>query len=424
MSIVWVSDCPVSPYNLTELIGKEPDCMSAPPLDPWQLYPLDHHVTFAHTHPFASTANSHPHSRSRATDTPSYIQYGDTPTSLVQSIPALSYGYEVEHLWNWTLQAVMLTALRSGAQYYYRVGNDADGWSDVLHFTTLAQQSVMNIAFFGDMGTPVSGTGFITASRLVSDEPVDKFDLVILAGDIAYGYFMEPLWDWWFRHIAPLASYVPWMVAPGNQDADYSFAGYQHRFRMPAVESRSNTSFYYSFDFGLIHFVAMSTEHPYDVGSVQYEWLQQDLQAANANRARVPWLMFYGHRPMYCSNLVWCPDAGNLRNSIEPLLLQNNVDLALWGHVHMYERTWPIAHNQTVQTNYINPKAPVHITAGTGGALLCAYLAEQPDWSALRSLQFGYGRFQTFNDTHVHWEFVEQLSGEVFDDFWLVNENH
>ena len=38
----------------------------------------------------------------------------------------------------------------------------------------------------------------------------------------------------------------------------------------------------------------MSTEHPYDIGSPQYEWLQADLQKANANRENVPWLILTG----------------------------------------------------------------------------------------------------------------------------------
>ena len=38
----------------------------------------------------------------------------------------------------------------------------------------------------------------------------------------------------------------------------------------------------------------MSTEHPYQPGSPQYEWLQNDLAAANANRANYPWLVLTG----------------------------------------------------------------------------------------------------------------------------------
>ena len=34
----------------------------------------------------------------------------------------------------------------------------------------------------------------------------------------------------------------------------------------------------------------------------QKNWIQADLAAANRNRAKVPWVIAFGHRPMYCSN--------------------------------------------------------------------------------------------------------------------------
>ena len=74
--------------------------------------------------------------------------------------------------------------------------------------------------------------------------------------------------------------------------------------------------FWFSMDYGRVHFTFMSTEHPYAPGSPQYEFLQQDLAAANANRANVPWIVLTGwaddkltglltccsHRPMYSSD--------------------------------------------------------------------------------------------------------------------------
>ena len=55
-------------------------------------------------------------------------------------------------------------------------------------------------------------------------------------------------------------------------------------------------------DYGRVHLTFMSTEHPYNVGSPQYEWLQADLAAAAANRENVPWIILTGHRPMYSSD--------------------------------------------------------------------------------------------------------------------------
>ena len=38
----------------------------------------------------------------------------------------------------------------------------------------------------------------------------------------------------------------------------------------------------------------MSTEHPYTVGTPQYDWILADLAKAAANRATVPWIILTG----------------------------------------------------------------------------------------------------------------------------------
>ena len=53
----------------------------------------------------------------------------------------------------------------------------------------------------------------------------------------------------------------------------------------------------YSFDYGLVHFIMMSTESNFTRGSPQYEWLERDLKGLD--RRVTPWIIFAGHRPMY-----------------------------------------------------------------------------------------------------------------------------
>ena len=43
-----------------------------------------------------------------------------------------------------------------------------------------------------------------------------------------------------------------------------------------------------------VHITSMSTEHPYNVGSSQYDWVEADLAKAAANRANVPWIILTG----------------------------------------------------------------------------------------------------------------------------------
>ena len=56
----------------------------------------------------------------------------------------------------------------------------------------------------------------------------------------------------------------------------------------------------------LFNFSSYSTEVFFTEGGQfvqsQKNWIQADLAAANRNRAKVPWVIAFGHRPMYCSN--------------------------------------------------------------------------------------------------------------------------
>uniref|UniRef100_K1PFZ3 Iron/zinc purple acid phosphatase-like protein n=1 Tax=Magallana gigas TaxID=29159 RepID=K1PFZ3_MAGGI len=61
---------------------------------------------------------------------------------------------------------------------------------------------------------------------------------------------------------------------------------------------------------GPVHVISISTEYFFFInyGILQpihmYEWLEKDLQEASKpeNRAKQPWIIAMGHRPMYCSN--------------------------------------------------------------------------------------------------------------------------
>jgi acid phosphatase type 7 len=70
------------------------------------------------------------------------------------------------------------------------------------------------------------------------------------------------------------------------------------RFTSP---SNGNGIFWYSFDYGPIHVVQMSTEHDWTPGSAQYDWLVNDL--ASVNRTVTPWVVLTGHRMMYTTQL-------------------------------------------------------------------------------------------------------------------------
>jgi hypothetical protein len=91
---------------------------------------------------------------------------------------------------------------------------------------------------------------------------------------------------------------------------------------------------YFSWDAGLVHYVAISTELYFGVeggadGNLKamYEWIDADLERANANRANVPWIVAHGHRAIYCSGGKDCDEQVN----ITTVTITRTCARALWS---------------------------------------------------------------------------------------------
>lgn len=239
-------------------------------------------------------------------------------------------------------------------------------------------------------------------------------------GDMSVLY--ESNWDLWQAWQNAIWSKIPYMVLPGNHEAacaefdgpgniltaylnedkanstapkedltyyscppsQRNFTTYQHRFRMPGKESGGVGNFWYSFDYGLAHFVSLdgetdfaySPEYPFirddpsglpaenktystdsgPFGAIdnnnwkdneayqQYQWLKKDLAAVD--RTKTPWVIAMSHRPMYSSQVSSYQK--DVRNAFQDLLVQNGVDMYLAGHIHWYERLWPLMQNGSI----------------------------------------------------------------------------
>ena len=333
-------------------------------------------------------------------DSDNTVEYGTNPDSLNFS----EEGNDDMYLWTTCTHTTILSGLTSDTIYYYRVGGGGE-WSDVFSFKTLEENpESIQIGAIADHGT--SSNAQETTNNMV---PVD-FDLVIHAGDISYangagsgiGVGDQSGWDEYQNQIEMIASKSPHMYAPGNHEEDaepYGFDAYESRFYSPG-----SNSFWYSFDFEYIHFVSISSEHDYEPGSSQYTWLKNDLEEADGNRENVPWVIVFAHRPMYSSNGEGDGHGSEIefRDAMESLLFDYNVDLAIWGHDHHYERTHPVFEEQVYANNtgsyddpYYLPDAPIHIVAGMAGrSIYDGFEEPQPEWSAYRELSYGYTQFK------------------------------
>ena len=162
-----------------------------------------------------------------------------------------------------------------------------------------------------------------------------------------------------------------------------------------------------------------------DRGSTQYSWLENDLEAAHDNREEVPWIVVFAHKPMYSSNNHGSET--EFRDAMEELLYRYQVDLAIWGHDHGYERSYPVYQEEiysnmagTEDEPYYQPGATIHIVAGMAGRSLYEFEDPQPEWSYYREASdYGYTYFTVTSDGLLHYEYLRN-DGTIGDDFWIT----
>ncbi|XP_074286524.1 putative inactive purple acid phosphatase 27 isoform X1 [Silene latifolia] len=393
---------------------------------------------------------------------PQQVQYGNSKskTSSVTTFtqahmcgnevksPAQDFGWHNPGF----IHSAVMTGLTPSTIFSYKLGSDSVGWSDNIQFRTPPSSGSDELRFlaFGDMGkAPQDGTvehyiqpGSISVAAALTEEVASgNVDSVFHIGDISYatGFLVE--WDYFLHQITPFASRLSYMTAIGNHERDYIDSGsvyitpdsggecgvpYETYFQMP---TSAKDKPWYSIEQGPVHFTVISTEHDWNPNSEQYKWMKSDM--ASVNRATTPWLIFTGHRPMYTSLKAALLNIDPLFvNYVEPLLLQNKVDLALFGHVHNYERTcaiykgkckaMPIKDQNGIDTyNNSNYTAPVQAVIGMAGFTLDPFSDNVHDWSLSRISKFGYTRIQA-TKKELKLEFVNSNTRQVEDSFRLM----
>ena len=93
-------------------------------------------------------------------------------------------------------------------------------------------------------------------------------------------------------------------------------------------------------DFRNIHFISISTEHPFEKGSKQYEFIKNDLDKTS----EIDWIIVHQHKPLYSTNQDKV-EAEQLRDTYQLLFQQYGVDLVISSHNQYYERTYPMIYN-------------------------------------------------------------------------------
>jgi len=374
------------------------------------------------------------------------------------SVPIINYGFEEDNLNNietgnsvyYTKDSfhhhVTLDSLNYSTLYFFTAG-DAFIKSKIKSFNSINNSYPLNIAIYGDMGVENSNK---TMERLKNRSK--NIDMFLHIGDVSYAddkgfefgynYKYETTYDAFFSSVSDFSNKKPYMVSPGNHDISChsiwdlgcdvnfrNFTAFNSRFKMP---SNGSKNMWYSFNFGPIHFISINTESDYPnsptnpytfIGTPsgggfgnQLEWIENDLKQAVKNRVERPWIIVYGHRPMYSKIIFDWPlnSKSRVRNAFEKLFLKYNVDIYFAGHIHAYERNYKINKGKKDMNGIY------HIITGAPGCQEKAstYNYLKHDYTAYYNYNdYGWGELVINSKNNLKWNYYLSKSGEIVDTF-------
>lgn len=302
------------------------------------------------------------------------------------------------------LHVVDIKDLAGGTSYEYRLPGEKS-WRKFKTPPAVGQPITFGVT--ADLGQTRDSQRTLEHMKQLADK--GEMDNVLIPGDVAYADGWAPSWDSFGRVVEPLMSTIPTALGGGDHEFDGDGTGswthFEKRFGWRSkARSDSDSFLWYSFEAGLAHVTMLCSFCDFEAGSYQHDWLLKDLQTVD--RSRTPWLIVAFHIPFYTTSVAH-PGAGHsmdeadaMRRAMEKVLLDNQVDIILDGHIHMYERTYPVFDLAK------RCDGPVHIMVGDGGnreGPACPWNKTQPEWSAFREFSFGHGVLSLPDATHAVW---------------------
>lgn len=264
-----------------------------------------------------------------------------------------------------TMHEVTLDKLEPGTKYFYRMTcTAADGTktaSEIMTFqTTVGDDDAWSFAVIGDTQRNPAVTAKI--AKLMWDR---RPHFAIHCGDVVDDGANKAQWVGdLFAAGNKLFSRVPLYPCIGNHEKNH--ANYYMYFALPKPE------YYYSFRYGNAEFFSLDTNTLRSLsiqpGGEQYDWLDKAL--ANSKAA---WKIVFHHHPVYSSD---ADDYGNTSKAkstngdlrliaLGKLYEKHDVDIVFNGHIHLYERSWPVRGGKVDAERGVT-----HITSGGGGGRL------------------------------------------------------
>ena len=191
-------------------------------------------------------------------------------------------------------------------------------------------------------------------------------ELATVIGDITDNGQYAPGWRGWHVGAAQLLATRIFAPVMGNHECYDPInwlnclpIGYINHFVTPSNGNRKFDRYFYSFDYGSVHFIVLNTQfdelEPLLPGleDEQRYWLRRD--SVNCNR---PWQIVLMHKDVFD---YMVNDFNDIGDRFMPLFDELGIDLVLTGHLHTYRNRGHIFEKKKAD------RGPVYIMCGLAG---------------------------------------------------------
>ena len=290
------------------------------------------------------------------------------------------------------------TELEPETVYYYQVGSEEGGMSEVGKFiTSSTENKPFSFVHYTDTQNAWWNQHIIdevayavdTVEKMLATDP--DADFVLHTGDIVEVAEVEDEWVDLFDRSKEAWMSTTLVPVAGNHDEyclnDYDardLTVYNDHFNIPA-EGKVDGGTYYSFDYNGVHFIVLNTndnknEDNKALGEEQLQWLRDDVAAARENGA--DWIILNYHKPLFSKSYhsLQDSDVQNVRDEFMKAIDELDIDLALQGHDHVLSRTKGlvyVAQEESVfnakvadegeDNVFVKPEGTIFLLPNTGG---------------------------------------------------------
>lgn len=338
---------------------------------------------------------------------------------------AVAFDCEYEPWFNEYVANGVVSGLKFNTEYSVKFGDAAAGvWGNTYTFTTREEELTEANFFFvtdtqeteliNNKQSPYKVIGDTYWSVMMT-EAMMRFpnaDFITHGGDVVNHGAETEYWKEMMDSVEEYLFQYPLMITPGNHEGDgwYS-AGYECVGKMfnVGVSSSTEMGFFYSFDYGPLHFVSMlSNDVYYNYDGMytqeQLSWLRQDLAAARSN-PEIKWVVTMAHQgiliPTHTEGKMTSNDYSTLTYpQIMPIFDEYDVDLFLYGHNHYIDSTYPILWSgeveKTVYDSYVKRDVDYYRVD------LATTTTKKTVWDGVEVDEFVYAEGTTNRGTVMH----------------------